>query len=169
VTGGIQQTYAECGSEEVSSQMTPVPSPPSPEADETESWFEYDSDDLLPGTSESADPDAAFESSFDGFDDSRKWHLRCSKRAVEDILYEAYRNADPNDESFPRGLLRNWTIDVGDQMTKDLFGQAEWDEICGSVPSLPKPTEDFGRFLARFHKVCMGFFICSPVKLAVLL
>jgi hypothetical protein len=118
-----------------------------------DSLFGSDEIPPTPESGESCDPEDAIRSSFASFDESRKWRLRSSKRAVEDVLFETYCHAEPDDKTFPRGLVRNWTIDLGNEIMKTWFDADEWEEICSSVPSLPKPTAQFGRSLARFHKV----------------
>jgi hypothetical protein len=118
-----------------------------------DSLFGSDEISPTPESCESSDPEDVIRSSFASFDESRKWRLHSSKRAVEDILFETYCHAEPDDKTFPRGLVRNWTIDLGNEIMKTWFDADEWEEICSSVPSLPKPTAQFGRSLARFHKV----------------
>lgn len=135
--GTVQQSYVEGAGEDVDGTSS------------DNSLFE--SDEILP-TVEIPDLDAEFQSSFALFDDSRKWRLR-SKRLVEDILFEAYCAAEPGDKSFPYDLVRNWTIDLSNEGMKNWFDTDEWEEICSSVPALPNPTAEFGRSLARFHKV----------------
>lgn len=98
--------------------------------------------------------EAAFQSSFAGFNRGKKWILTCSERAVEDVLYAAYEaNCGECDDSFPDSLVRDWTIDLGNDMMKKWFTDKEWEEICSSVPPLPEPNAEFARSLARFHNV----------------
>lgn len=88
---------------------------------------------------------------YHGFEEDQMWKLE-NGTAVENVLHGNYHKL-PQDKPTISLLLRGWIIDLDNPTMESWFTTSEWNEIKASFPSLPSPSEYFGRSLMRFHSV----------------
>lgn len=103
---------------------------------------------------------ASFVETYKGMNPNRQWVL-ASGTVVEQVIFLHYR--DEKTES----LAHSWIIDIEDVSVRDLFGIADWDEICQHVQEWPEHDKLMVESMMRFTGVCLAFSSLISVQVLI--
>ncbi|KAF9926102.1 hypothetical protein FBU30_004279 [Linnemannia zychae] len=70
-----------------------------------------------------------------------------NRTVVEDVLYEAGQDMK---EFHP---IHSFILDLNDRVTRQLFSEPDWSEICNDLPIVPPYTHEASDYLDKFDQV----------------